>query len=89
MDEATRKRYFSVLSNRDVGIEFPTPKQRVPAQTFEVGDGVIVTTSCEDIGLHGLTGKVSSIARTGSYIVQLDVDDSKLPFLPHEIGHRF
>lgn len=71
------------------GPDFPPPKTTVTGPVFNPGDSVIVTTACEDIALHELTGVVSSIARTGSVIVKLDVDDSLLPFLPHEIGHRF
>lgn len=90
MDKNTRKRYFSVLSNRDVGIEFPVPKQRKPIQIFSPGDTVIITTNCEDIELHGLTGVVSWVSKTtGSVYVRMDVDQSSMPFSPGELGHRF
>lgn len=70
-------------------LDFPLPKPRPAPMEFNPGDSVIVTTSCEDIALHELTGVVNSLARTGSVIVKLDVDDSLLPFRPHEIGHRY
>lgn len=82
------RQYFSVRSGGDVGIEFPNPKPSIPAQTFEPGDRVIVTTACEDIELHELTGVVTLKSRTGAYHVKMDVDGSILPLLPHEIGHR-
>lgn len=90
MNDETAKRYFSVLSNRNVGIEFPEPKRNEPLQVFSPGDPVIITTNCEDIALHELTGVVSSISpHTGSVIVTMDADGSKLPFRSHEIGHRY
>lgn len=86
-----RESLFGAPSRRKhTGPDFPPPKTQPTGPTFTPGDSVIVTTSCEDIALHDLTGVVSSIAdRTGSVIVTLDVDDSKLPFRPHEIGHRY
>lgn len=72
----------------DDGPDFPPPKPVIVGPSFTPGDTVIVTTYCDDIALHELTGVVSSIASTGSIIVKLDVDDSLLPFLPREIGHR-
>lgn len=78
------------IPDTDGGRDFPPPPPpKVIPHDFREGDSVIVTTACEDIMLHELTGVVSSIARTGSIIVKLDVDDSHLPFLPHEIGHRY
>lgn len=71
------------------GPDFPPPKPRATGPTFNPGDSVIVTTDCEDIALHELTGQVTGIARTGSVIVALDVDGSHLPFRPTEIGHRY
>lgn len=80
----------SLFGTPDDGTDFPPPKPPATGPTFNPGDSVIVTTACEDVALHELTGQVSSISsRTGSVIVKLDVDDSLLPFLPHEIGHRY
>lgn len=85
-----RKSLFGIPSQRrNDGPEFPPPAPRRPTVVFNPGDSVIVTTACEDIALHELTGVVNSLARTGSIIVKLDVDDSLLPFRPSEIGHRY
>lgn len=77
------------IGSSDDGTEFPLPKKKAEGSLFAAGDPVIVTTFCEDIALHGLTGTVSSIARTGTIIVIMDADKSRLPFLPRELGHHF
>lgn len=71
------------------GPDFPPPKPPVRGESFNTGDSVIVTTACEDIEMHDLTGVVKFLGSTGSYYVTLDVDGSVIPFRPHEIGHRY
>lgn len=88
MSDATRRALYGKPSKvENTGPDFPPAKPVSQGATFNPGDPVIITTACEDIELHELTGVVKTTNEgTGSVYVLMDIDGSTMIMRPYEIG---